>query len=531
MAESKPSFKKSNKTATVKASKTTADSKFDMAKIVLWLHLIFITILFWSIHSTFTGGSLDLNGDNITYYLLGKRIATGLGFTNATSIHHEPHTHFPPAFPYLISFIITLFGDDMDNVVAVNGLLLYGSLLLFYFIAKGLTKSTGFAFAATVLVTLNAMIMRYSVTAMSEVPFIFSTLLGIFFLVKADKNEKGWKNIWLYLSVLFMVVAYYTKTTGVALIGAAVLYFAFSKKWKETAIVVSLAFLLMFPWYLRNKGLGNSYAGQMMQVNPYKPELGNLTLETFKERVKNNFKRYISVDIPMTVYCMDVTFETPPTSWWLMGLGVIALALFGIWRLKQLQLFLLAYFGATFFILLLWPDVWGGSRFILPMIPAVMICVYWGIIDGVQLIVKRLNFSVSPYFLLLFSFLFVRPLEAMPANLKTPMPANYVNYFEMAKWCKQNLPKDAIISARKPDMFILYSDLMTIGDKPSLDDKEVLDYFRKNGVDYVVIEQLGFSSTSKYLIPAVQKNQDKFTVALLLKDPDTYLLKFTEGNR
>ena len=106
------------------------------------------------------------------------------------------------------------------------------------------------------------------------------------------------------------------------------------------------------------------------------------------------------------------------------------------------------------------------------------------------------------------------------------MQSNYTNYFEMAKWAKANTPKDAIFSARKPDMFIYYADRTCIGDKPSLDDKEVMDFFRKNNVDYVVIEQLGFASTGKYLVPAVQKNMDKFDVVLHLQNPDTYLLKF-----
>jgi hypothetical protein len=45
----------------------------------------------------------------------------------------------------------------------------------------------------------------------------------------------------------------------------------------------------------------------------------------------------------------------------------------------------------------------------------------------------------------------------------------------------------------------------------------------------VIIEQLGFSSTAKYLVPAVQKNPDKFEVVYQLKNPDTYLLKFKGG--
>ena len=82
-------------------------------------------------------------------------------------------------------------------------------------------------------------------------------------------------------------------------------------------------------------------------------------------------------------------------------------------------------------------------------------------------------------------------------------------------------------------MFMYYADRTCIGEKPSLDDKEVMEFFRKNKVDYVIIEQLGFSSTGKYLIPAVQKNMDKFEIIMQLPNPPTnppgpatYLLKF-----
>jgi hypothetical protein len=101
----------------------------------------------------------------------------------------------------------------------------------------------------------------------------------------------------------------------------------------------------------------------------------------------------------------------------------------------------------------------------------------------------------------------------------------------LAKWAKANTPKDAVFSARKPDMFMYFADRTTIGDKPSLNDTVVLDYFRENSVDYVVLEQLGFASTAKYLYPAIQKNQAKFPIAIQLPNPDTYLLKFTEGDR
>jgi hypothetical protein len=186
----------------------------------------------------------------------------------------------------------------------------------------------------------------------------------------------------------------------------------------------------------------------------------------------------------------------------------------------------LGYIGGTLAILMIWPDIWGGIRFILPLIPIAVFLALYGIKELIALALGEKNMTFVPYIFLLFGLLYTKPISALEEQANQAMPSNYTNYFELAKWVKANTPKDAIISARKPDMFIYYADRTCIGDKPSLDDKEVMDYFRKNNVDYVVIEQLGFSSTAKYLVPAVQKNMDKFDVVLQLPNPDTYLLKF-----
>jgi hypothetical protein len=284
--------------------------------------------------------------------------------------------------------------------------------------------------------------------------------------------------------------------------------------------------LIALPWYIRGRGLNNSYASQLMQVNPYKPELGNLTTATFLERIQHNLSRYLSTDIPAGVLCLDTSFEKAPLSFWLLGIGIIALVLWGIYRLRDYRLLLLGYIGGTLTILMIWPDIWGGIRFIVPLVPIAIFLALFGIKELAALAIGEGTTKYLPYSFLLLGFLYAKPINALEEQAGQPMPQNYVNYFELAKWAKKNTPKDAIFSARKPDMFVYYSDRLCIPDKPSLDDKEVLEFFRKNRVDYVVIEQLGFSSTAKYLVPAVQKNQDKFEVVLQLPNPDTYLLKF-----
>ena len=143
-------------------------SSFSFDKYLNWVHIIIITVLFWLVYSNIFDHKPDLNGDNFAYYLLGKRLANGQGYTNATEIHHLPHTHFPPGYPALLAVFMKTVGDDQDTLNYMNGMMMYGSLLLLYFITKKLTSSSALAFAATFLCALNSHLLRSSTITMSE---------------------------------------------------------------------------------------------------------------------------------------------------------------------------------------------------------------------------------------------------------------------------------------------------------------------------------------------------------------------------
>ena len=60
----------------------------------------------------------------------------------------------------------------------------------------------------------------------------------------------------------------------------------------------------------------------------------------------------------------------------------------------------------------------------------------------------------------------------------------------------------------------------------SLDKKAVIKDLIDKKVDYVILDQLGFSSTYRYLYPAIQEYPKLFPIFWQLQNPDTYLLKF-----
>ncbi|MFQ5750795.1 MAG: hypothetical protein ACE5HI_02260, partial [bacterium] len=198
-------------------------------------------------------------------------------------------------------------------------------------------------------------------------------------------------------------------------------------------------------------------------------------------------------------------------------------------RLKNYKLLLMSYFIGTFGILLLWPNVWFGTRFLLPSVPLLIYCLFNGIYEVIAFGLSKINFTPKfhPLYLLVFIFIFFPKIKELKAQANSSYPSNWKNYFATARWVKSNTAHDVVVCCRKPVMFYLFADRYTTGYKNTLDDQELIEGLKQNDVDYVVLEQLGFGSTYRYLYPAIKKNPGLFPVVFHLKNPDTYLLKFS----
>ena len=56
-------------------------------------------------------------------------------------------------------------------------------------------------------------------------------------------------------------------------------------------------------------------------------------------------------------------------------------------------------------------------------------------------------------------------------------------------------------------------------------DKIIAD-FEKNNIDIVIVDNIGFRSTPEFLFPAVNTHRDRFDLLHIVRNPDTYILKF-----
>jgi hypothetical protein len=503
-------------------------TKLDLGFLNPWKEIGLILIIILSLYLFTFDAKLDLNGDNVDYYLLGKAISQGEGYTTIWYPGSPPFSHRPIGYPIIIAGAM-MFG--LSSIVAIkwiNFVLLCGSLALFYRILERITENKMLATVITLIIGINIHILHFTFIIMSEIPFLFFTILAVYYLVKLEMSDKfSFKDYNLWLMVVALSAAYHVKSLGVALLFAFMVYFLGQRKWKQGLTTLSGFIALALPYYIRNMMLGvkSSYLASVTFKNPYQRELGTMEFFDYFERIITNIIRYISIEIPRSVVPFFLETEATTGSW-ILGIIISALIIWALTRLKKYRALLFSLFLGTFGILLLWPEVWFGIRFIMPLIPFILFLSVYGIYELLNH--YKLNSKLILITIILIFGLNFNSYSDYNKKSKIGYPKAYMNYFNLASWAEKNSDPEDIFIARKPQFFYLYSNRQVIKYKYTSDDQELIKDLEKRDARYVVIEQLGYGSTPRYLVPAIQKNMSRFQVVKQLKNPDTYLLRFVK---
>lgn len=483
---------------------------------------------------------LFLGGDNCNYYILADGLANGQGYVPNNMPFPKPSNHFPPGYPFLMSILMRMGISSFIAFKVTNGILLLVASFVFYRITRQLTKHQILSIVLSVLVLLNAHILEYSTIMMSEILFILSQLLSVYFLIKWHDEGYKIKSLNAIFFVLTLICLIYIRTIGITMLGASVLFILFSKKYTSALLVLGLTFLALLPWQMRSSSLGGSpYVRSLFLVNPYDSKSGQMDVGDWGNRVKKNSVRYVSKEIPSSIfpgleiiYNDSKTKKIVPSSvgQWFYGIFIILLSFLGIISLKKYRWLFLFVFGSNLLVYLLWPEVWFGIRFILPMVPLIILFSVLGIIYILEKVFRKSeNLRSSPYLALSFGLLFIPQIKGiikLHEKAEAPHPKNWANYIDAAEWSRDNL-KDAVISTRKPGIFFVAGGNSTLSFVSTENREELLGYFKKNGVTHVIVENLGFKQTYKYLLPVVQHDNQQFK---LIKSIGVINRKDAKGN-
>lgn len=512
-----------------------------------FLYFVGLLIVVGYTYAYIFDAKLFLGGDNANYYVLAKSLANGEGYTNFHMPGMRPANHFPPGYSFIMSLVMRLGIDSINAMKILNGVLLFCFSLTFFKLSSKLTKNTLLSFVVTCLVLLNKHILEYSTIMMSEISFLLFSTLSVLLFLKVKSDNYKLKSIWFILLILAVTSSIYIRTQGITLVCAFAVMTIIEKKYLFFSVTLIGIFLLLAPWQMRSSNLGgNAYTKQLLKVNPYSPDSPKMDFSHWVKRFGKNTKRYVSKEIPTSMFpSVQVKYVNAQTGKlipstlknWLIGIFSIILVILGIWHCKKYRLLMYAFFVSTLGILLLWPDVWFGVRFFIPLIPFSILFFILGIYFLLGLIIKKKQVLNSPKIAIafsLFALVNVKPIQQLKQKKEGKNAPNWENFLDVAEWSRKNLKEDAVITSRKPTIFYVKSRRKVSGFPSTPNRNEVLDYFDENGITHVVLEQLGFQQTAKYLAPVVQAENQKFKLvyslgATIKKDKNGKEIPITKG--
>ena len=497
-----------------------------------WIYIAGLIIVFIVSFSYIFDSKLDLNGDNCAYYMLATSIVQGHGYADITTAAYTPSNVFPPGYPLLMT-VVRLFTESFLPQKLLNGLFNLGSAILLFFLIRKNKLSDQIAFVAASAILLNYQVLHFATMMMSEMSFLFTSVLACWFIYKMDEKKAFWKDPFFYLAIITAAYNYHIRTQGIALIAAILGYFLFTRQWKQMLGFAGGFILCLLPWMIRNKitGLGQSrYIDMIASSNHWRPEEGTLDFLEIISRFLDTFQMLLTKALPNSIIpYRNVNYDTA-TTWGEWGISIILLALIivGMCRFGKYKYLFLFYTLATFGVISIFSTP-SGNRYITPLLPfletSLLIGLYTILTKGIQKI--KLAKTFSPWLLIsLFIFFSLPKLQELRAINKMTYPPNYQNFFKIAEEIRKQVPTQTVVCSRKPELFYMYSKTAVTMYAWTENEEELITGLINSGTDYVVLEQLGYSSTGRYLYPAIQKNPELFPIVMHLKNPDTYLLKF-----
>ena len=494
--------------------------------------LLALLIVYLIAYSYCYDEKLYVGGDNVTYYYLGKALALGKGYVDIKSPQLEIHNIYPPGYPFILSLFMRLGISSMESARYLNGLFGFMCVGLLYLISARVTTSRTLGMTVAVFLALNGPFIGSSMVTMSEVPSLLFVMIAMYLMVTEETRRPlpGDYRFWLLL--ICVIAAYYIRTSAIMLLPAVLIYYAARKRWTHIAGIITGFVLAIIPWIVRTTRLGgNPYIQQFKSKNPYATELGAATMRDYLARIELNAVRYVSSELPSALLrdiFPDLDQEQKaPVAFWIGGIIILALVIYGIICMIRKQPAMVVYLVCSGALILVWPAVWFGSRFLVPLIPFIIFMLLYSVSTITARMLAKFQIGWNPLLLCFGCIFMLASLRRLHAEAKDDYPVCYQSYFDAAAWTGQNLSKKSVVVCRKPELFYYFSSEQKSVLYPfEPDANKMIAWFRKMHVTHVVVDQLGFTSTGRYLLPAIQTVPAKFKMVYQSGNPATYIFAF-----
>ncbi len=316
------------------------------------------SLLFWivvlSLYSSWTWTSEinDYGGDSAMYLLTAQHWSP-LGSHNAAAAHFASMSIFPPLYPLLLA----LFSAG-DKWLIAHQITAFCGVAALFLCWKWLRISEFPMLESLAAIVLLATIPGFYLQALyihSEFLFILFVALCIYAICLLERDGKG---IHVVIAALAALGAYLTRSAGIALVAALIVYFVLNRPRREWPTVVTLTMAPVFAWMLLGQNSSSYFSYWSMQLSAVAS--GGITdfLAGQIAWISDGFGQ--NLNGPGSGNTSAVYFLAA-------GCGVAWLI--RLWQRKIDALFLGAYFA----ILVIWPYPAERMRYLFPVIPILLV--------------------------------------------------------------------------------------------------------------------------------------------------------------
>jgi hypothetical protein len=450
-------------------------------------------------------------GDNGVYVTLAQSILHDGSYRNVHEAGAPRHTQYPPGFPLLLALAMLLGLRSWVQlklvIVVLSAVAVAASVL--WIARRGRPR---LALGVGLLLAVSPAALEQSHWVLSDTPFWAFTMLA---LLAYERLPAGRRSRFA-LAVACTVAAYFTRSAGLPLVVAALLFLGLRRQHMRAAVLAVAVGVPAAVWALL--GVGSvDYVSQFWLINPYAPELGTIGPVDLAMRAAENVRRYVNIHLPMLL----VGAATPvPIA---LSATVTAFAIFGwarwLGRRGVAELLLPLYLG----LIVVWPEVWSGERFLLPVLPILLF--YAG--DAFVRLVRYLNRRVTTAAgAAVVGALVLLAMPALAAHIHrgTVCMAHYragqpyacleeewLDFYAAAGWAAGRLPDDAVVLSRKPSLFYVASGIPGSYFPLTSEPDELFRRARVLGARYLLFDRVD-ALAQAYVAPILLQRPDAFCV-------------------
>ncbi len=466
--------------------------------------------------------------DSAIYISLAKSLAAGDGY----KYMGFSHTKYPFVFPLLLSPIPRFFGDNfllMRLLIVILGIC---SIYLVYLLSKQLLDKW-LAILIMLLTASSHSLLSICTRIFSEIPYLFFSLISIIFIDKYSR-DKGYLNRNGLITILFLLLAYFTRSAGISLAAAVLLFLI----WKDDSSIdmklrfkkagfVGLTFIIFASaWGIRNQLVKEPFLSGTLEGSSYIDLILEPPDKSYPEGtgVKNLF-----LNIPDSISYYGgliprMIVQKPPRTFLIAKLLALFIILWGFIYCSFKRRGISEYYFSLYIAMYIpWPYR-QGERFLVPVIPFI----FYYFIIGLKLILKALglfirktlNREILPdtFSKALLSFVVlglicyylnsdIKLIEKQRRN--TYYTGEVADFINVIKWLGENTPINSVVVSDRAPWVYLLSGRKTFSFPRVHDEKKIMESIYKFDTDYVIVSPvIGYAE--KYLKPVIQGNVDRF---------------------